>query len=90
MYKRQPEGCASILWKDPKKVKEAAESLRLTAYDMKRFGVVEEVIFEKGNNFTPVYRRIRDELEREFARLLALPAEELLESRYQRFRKFGE
>ena len=39
-----PEGCASILWKDSKKVKDAAESLRLTAQDMLELGVVEQVI----------------------------------------------
>ena len=42
-----PEGCASILWKDAKKVKDAAECLRLTAQDMEELGVVEKVIPEE-------------------------------------------
>ena len=42
-----PEGCASILWKDAKKVKEAAECLKLTAQDMEKLGVVERVIPEE-------------------------------------------
>ena len=58
-----PEGCASILWKDSKKVKDAAECLRLTAQDMK-------------------------ELEKTLPQLEQLPVEELLQQRYQRFRKF--
>ena len=41
-----PEGCASILWKDAEKMREAAEALRLTAQDLKRLGVVDRVIEE--------------------------------------------
>ncbi len=41
-----PEGCASILWKDPEKMKEAAEALRLTAQDLLALGVVDRVVSE--------------------------------------------
>lgn len=41
-----PEGCASILWKDPEKMREAAEALRLTAQDLEKLGVVDRVIAE--------------------------------------------
>ena len=41
-----PEGCASILWKDGEKMREAAEALRLTAQDLKKLGVVDRVIPE--------------------------------------------
>ena len=41
-----PEGCASILWKDAEKMREAAEALRLTAQDLERLGVVDTVIPE--------------------------------------------
>ncbi len=41
-----PEGCASILWKDAEKMREAAEALRLTAQDLKRLGVVDRIIEE--------------------------------------------
>ena len=44
-----PEGFASILWKDSKKAKEAAEVMRLTAEDLKQMGVVERVIFEESD-----------------------------------------
>ncbi|RYH09446.1 acetyl-CoA carboxylase carboxyltransferase subunit alpha [Tropicimonas sp. IMCC6043] len=41
-----PEGCASILWKDAEKMREAAEALRLTAQDLKELGVADKVILE--------------------------------------------
>jgi acetyl-CoA carboxylase carboxyl transferase subunit alpha len=41
-----PEGCASILWKDAEKMKEAAEALRLTAQDLQKLGVVDRIIKE--------------------------------------------
>ena len=41
-----PEGCASILWKDAEKMREAAEALRLTAQDLKKLGVIDRVIAE--------------------------------------------
>jgi acetyl-CoA carboxylase carboxyl transferase subunit alpha len=41
-----PEGCASILWKDAEKMKEAAEALRLTAQDLKSLGVIDRIIPE--------------------------------------------
>lgn len=81
-----PEGCASILWKDAKRVKDAAECLKLTAQDMQELGVVERVIPEEDRD--AVYERIRDLLCEELAALTALPPEELLTARYRRFRKF--
>jgi acetyl-CoA carboxylase carboxyl transferase subunit alpha len=41
-----PEGCASILWKDAEKMREAAEALRLTAQDLRKLGVIDEIIKE--------------------------------------------
>lgn len=82
-----PEGCASILWKDAKKVKDAAECLRLTAQDMEELGVVEKVIPEE-KDFGLTYDRIKNELLETLPALEALPLEELLEKRYERFRKF--
>lgn len=81
-----PEGCASILWKDPKKVKEAAECLKLTAQDMQAMGVVEQVIGEE--DFTAAYTQIKDLLAGILPELIATPTDELLEARYQRFRRF--
>ncbi len=41
-----PEGCASILWKDAEKMREAAEALRLTAQDLSKLGVIDRIIKE--------------------------------------------
>lgn len=81
-----PEGCASILWKDAKKVKEAAECLKLTAQDMEQLGVVERVISEE--DLGAAYGEIRELLLTELPRLLDTPVEELLAARYERFRRF--
>ena len=82
-----PEGCASILWKDAKKVKDAAECLRLTAQDMEELRVVEKVIPEE-KDFALTYDCIKNELLETLPALEALPLEELLRKRYERFRKF--
>lgn len=81
-----PEGCASILWKDAKKVKEAAECLKLTAQDMEKLGVVERVIPEE-KDFGLIYDRIKTALLETLPDLQTLPADELLQRRYERFRK---
>ena len=82
-----PEGCASILWKDSKKVKDAADCLRLTAQDMLELGVVEQVIAEE-KDFSQTYQHIQTELAAALSQLEQLPVEELLAQRYQRFRRF--
>ena len=82
-----PEGCASILWKDAKKVKYAAECLRLTAQDMEELGVVEKVIPEE-KDFSLTYSQIKEELVKTLEELSSLPMEELLQKRYERFRKY--
>ncbi len=82
-----PEGCASILWKDAKRVKDAADHLRLTAQDMEELGVVEKVIPE-GKDFDLVYDEVKSALLETLPQLEALPADELLKRRYERFRAF--
>ena len=84
-----PEGCASILWKDSSKAKDAAESLRLTAEDALEFGVVDAVISEENIGKKAYYNKIRDDLKGETERLSGLSSEELLENRYRRFRSLG-
>lgn len=81
-----PEGCASILWKDAKKVKDAAECLKLTAQDMQELGVVEQVISEE--DIGEAYGQIKALLAEELEKLAEMPVEELLEARYRRFRQF--
>lgn len=82
-----PEGCASILWKDPKKVKDAAECLRITAQDMAELGVVERVIPEE-KDFDKTYGYIKSALQETLSKLSNLSTDTLLQKRYERFRKF--
>lgn len=83
-----PEGCASILWRDSSKVKEAAQCLKMTADDLLQLDVVERVIPEPAD-FSEVYETLKTEL---YHSLVLKKAEEipaLLQKRYDRFRKFG-
>lgn len=87
-----PEGFASILWKDSKKAKEAAEVMRLTADDLKKMGIVERVISE-GKNFSEehmieVSKKISRYMEQFLVRYQNMTAGELVEHRYERFRKY--
>ncbi|WP_099205094.1 acetyl-CoA carboxylase carboxyltransferase subunit alpha [Scatolibacter rhodanostii] len=82
-----PEGCASILWKDSKKVKEAAECLKITAEDMLKMQIIEKIFAEKAS-FDEVYCDIKEDLQQHLSLLSALPVETLLANRYERFRKY--
>ena len=82
-----PEGCASILWKDARKAEEAAANLKLTAKDALTLGVVERIIKEHGMGHPSFYAGIRQLLWKELE-ILARD-EQLLEHRYQRFRRIG-
>jgi len=85
-----PEGCASILWQDAKKASEAAECLKLTATDMLNLGVVERVVLERERSAEQQMKELRSSLHDALQQLMALDEETRLETRYQRFRKFGQ
>ena len=87
-----PEGFASILWKDSTKAKEAAAVMKLTAADLYEKGIIEQVIPEP-ENLTPeslwqVTDRLDEKIEDFLYKYTNLTEEELLETRYERFRKF--
>lgn len=82
-----PEGCASILWKDAAKSEKAADSLKLTADDAKRLGVIERIIEEREIGKKEFYDKIRTLLSDELAQLSKDP--DLVGSRYERFRRIG-
>ena len=87
-----PEGFASILWKDSTKAKEAAAVIKLTASDLYEKGIIEQVIPEP-ENLTPesmwqVAERLNDKICTFLQKYTSLSEEELLETRYARFRKF--
>lgn len=89
-----PEGFASILWKDPKRSKEAADVMKITADDLLELNVVEKVIKEVDggcqNDFSFTANLIKSKLEAEINELMAEDIDTLLEERYNRYRKFGE
>lgn len=82
-----PEGAASIIWKDARRTEEASEFLKLTAEDLLHFGVVEKVFPEDDQQ--QLYADLKQQLVETIARLRALPEAEMLENRYQKFRKIG-
>jgi acetyl-CoA carboxylase carboxyl transferase subunit alpha len=88
-----PEGCAAILWKDGGKGKAAAESLKLTAADLFRLGVIDEVIKEPlgGGHRDPqvMAQSFKESIERHLRELESIEVETLLRSRYEKFRKMG-
>ena len=82
-----PEGCASILWKDPTKAEQAAACLKLTAEDAKNLGVIERILSEKDIGTKVFYERLRELLNSELIELTHDP--DLIQKRYDRFRKIG-
>lgn len=88
-----PEGCASILWRSADKVKEATEALKLTAQDLKKFGVIDEIIPEPlgGAHRDPkrIIERVGDFILKNLKDLLPLSGEELKKQRTEKFLKIG-
>ena len=86
-----PEGFASILWKDSSKAEEAAGVMRLTAGDLYRMGIVEEVIAEPApytiENLKEVTRVLESKMEHFLSRYGNISGEELAQRRYDRFRR---
>lgn len=88
-----PEGCAAILWSDAGKADEAAAHLKLTAQDLKNFGIVDEIVPEPlggahrdaGGTITRVLKAI----ELALGGLDTLPADRLREARYLKYRRMG-
>ncbi|MBP9822750.1 MAG: acetyl-CoA carboxylase carboxyl transferase subunit alpha, partial [Thermoanaerobaculia bacterium] len=88
-----PEGCAAILWKDQEMKAQAAEAMRITAPDLLKFGVVDEIVSEPpgGVHTDPEAgaARLGDAIDRALQVLEKMSPEERLEGRYRRFRSLG-
>ncbi len=88
-----PEGCAAILWKDTKKKETAAESLRLTAKDLYRLGVIDEIVKEPlggaHRDQKGMAESLKEVVEQHLKELERMDIEELLRNRYEKFRKIG-
>ncbi|WP_282173610.1 acetyl-CoA carboxylase carboxyl transferase subunit alpha [Cytobacillus firmus] len=89
-----PEGAAAILWKDATQAKKAAESMRITAPDLKELGVVDEIIEEvKGGAHKDVKvqaAEIGEVLTHSLKDLMDLTEDQLIDHRYNKFKSIGE
>ncbi len=88
-----PEGFASILWKDSKRTAEAAEALKLTAYDLKEWDIVDKIIKEPiggvHNGFEETAKRLKQSVIASLNELIVKSPMRLREERYSKFRNLG-
>ena len=88
-----PEGCASILWRSSDKVKEATEALCLTAQDLRKFGIIDEIIAEPiggaHRNAEETIKRTGEVIARHLKELSNFSGEELKKKRTEKFMKMG-
>ena len=88
-----PEGCASILWRDPGKAPEAAAAMRITALDLQRLklndGIVPEPVGGAHRNHQEAAATLKGAVVETFRGLRVMPVVALLEQRYQKFRAMG-
>lgn len=88
-----PEACSAILWRDRKHAPEAAEALKLTAQDLLKLGVVDEVVPEPEGgahrDYEAAAANVRAAICQNLEKLLEQPIEQLLKKRYKKFRGLG-
>jgi acetyl-CoA carboxylase carboxyl transferase subunit alpha len=88
-----PEGCAAILWKNSSAAAEAAAAMKITAQDLKKLGVIDEIISEPEggahSNGEEAAHTLAPHLDRALKELLKLKPAQLLDERYKKFRKMG-
>lgn len=89
-----PEGCAAILWKDRKYATEAAQALKLSAADLFELGIIDEVIPEPmggaHHDHVGSANNLKSAVNEHLLALEQIPTSDLLDQRYEKFRKFGE
>src|SRR6201981_230864 len=88
-----PEACSAILWRDRRHAAEAAEALKLTAQDLLKLEVVDQIISEAEGgahrDYDSVAAGLGTALSRALQEISKIPTDELLEKRYQKFRRLG-
>jgi acetyl-CoA carboxylase carboxyl transferase subunit alpha len=88
-----PEGCAAILWNDERKSEEAASALKMTAPELLRLGIIDEIISEPvggaHRDVSKMTETMAGVIGKQISDLLTIPMEERLQQRYNRFRKIG-
>jgi acetyl-CoA carboxylase carboxyl transferase subunit alpha len=98
-----PEGCAAILWKDAGRAADAAEGLKLTASELKKFDIIDDIVSEpqpwtmptdgdkkSQKAFEKICESLKKTLLDEVKDLVKLDTKTLLDERYQKFRRMGE
>jgi acetyl-CoA carboxylase carboxyl transferase subunit alpha len=89
-----PEGCASILWRDDSKKAEAAAAMKMTATDLQRLGIIDEIVPEAAGgahrDHDTTARNLGDVIRRHLAELITLPPKTLRARRYDKFRRMGQ
>jgi len=89
-----PEGCAAIMWRDASKAEDAAKAMKFTAKDLKDYGIVDEIIREPEggahSDHEAAARLAGDVIERQLAELSLERPKNLLDARYEKFRKMGQ
>ncbi|MEW6719541.1 MAG: acetyl-CoA carboxylase carboxyltransferase subunit alpha [Thermodesulfobacteriota bacterium] len=89
-----PEGCASILWRDTAKAEVAAEMMKNTAADLKKFRVIDRIVPEPmggaHRDHKAAAEALRAALLETLPPLLSMPVPKLLDRRYRKFREMGE
>ena len=92
-YVASPEACASILWKDAARSAQAAEALKVTAWDLKSLGILDQLLPEPigGAHAAPVEaaNTLQQALSQNLNSLLEVAPEERRQMRYEKFRKIG-
>ena len=88
-----PESCAAIIWRDSGKAEQAAAALKLTAKDLLGLGLIDGIIAEPlggaHENHDEAARLLREQLLASLAELTALSKDQLVQTRYEKFRKMG-
>jgi acetyl-CoA carboxylase carboxyl transferase subunit alpha len=88
-----PEGCASILWKDASRSQDAANALKLTSRDLLELKVIDEIIPEPlggaHRDYDATFSAVKDAITKNLSKLKKVPAEKLVESRFEKYSRMG-
>lgn len=89
-----PEGCAAILWRDPKRANDAANALKISGEDAKALGIVDDIIPEPlggaHRDFNQTAENLKEYIIKSINELKTKSGEELAQERYNKFRKLGK
>ena len=89
-----PEGCAAILWKDGSKADIAARALKITAKDLYKFGIIDEIVKEPlggaHQNIDVMATTLKEALVRSLHELKKISPDELVDKRYKKYREIGK